>query len=40
MGARPIPRADFCERAAVLVERSAVDWPDRLTWSREPVADR
>lgn len=40
MGARPIPRADFCRRVAELVERPPVAWPDRLTWSRDAAAAR
>ena len=36
MGARPIPRADFIERIAVLVEQPAIDtWPERLVWPRD-----
>jgi leucyl/phenylalanyl-tRNA--protein transferase len=40
LGARPIARADFCERVAGLVECPAVAWPDRLTWPRDAAAAR
>jgi leucyl/phenylalanyl-tRNA--protein transferase len=39
MGARPIPRADFVERVASLVDESPIGaWPDRLTWPRDGLA--
>ncbi len=35
LGARPIPRTDFVERVATLVEQPSIArWPERLVWSR------
>ncbi len=35
LGARPIPRTDFVERVAALVEQPSIArWPERLVWSR------
>ena len=35
LGARPIPRMDFVERVATLVEQPSIArWPERLVWSR------
>lgn len=39
MGARAIPRAEFAERIAGLIDRPAIGaWPERLIWSRETAA--
>ena len=36
MGARPIPRGEFADRLAALVDQTPVgDWPERLVWGRE-----
>ena len=35
LGARPIPRSEFSQRIASLVQRPAIDaWPERLVWPR------
>ena len=40
LGARPIPRADFVEQVAALVDRPPVSgWPERLVWSRAATRD-
>jgi len=40
LGARPIPRADFVEQVAGLVEQPPIaSWPERLVWLRAATHD-